>query len=162
MPAPFNKLERIKYFPETDTMYLGGYTTERPKVGNEFGILGTEIVRYDNWNRTRNLRYRIFLPYEPATEIPVVTRAMDVAGNSIFAVTSTSNANSKGKADVNIYDALSGAFLTKLSPGSEVYSETGWVDIPYGLRAYRRSNGEYVVFVEEDAKAKTIMYRVKL
>jgi hypothetical protein len=162
MPAPFNKLERIKYFPETDTMYLGGYTTERPKVGNEFGILGTEIVRYDNWNTTRNLRYRIFVPYEPATEIPVVTRAMDVAGNSIFAVTSTSNANSKGKADVNIYDALSGAFLTKLSPGSEVYSETGWVDIPYGLRAYRRSSGEYVVFVEEDAKAKTIMYRVKL
>jgi hypothetical protein len=162
MPAPFKNLERIKYFPKTDTMYLAGYTTARPKFGKEFGIIGTEIARYDNWNTKRNLRYRIFLPYEPSVKIPVVTRAMDISGHKIFAVTSTSNANSKGKADVNIYDALSGAFLTKLSPGSEVYSETGWVDIPYGLRAYRRSNGEYVVFVEEDAKAKTIMYRVKL
>lgn len=162
MPAPFNKLERIKYFPETDTLYLGGYTSDRPKVGSEFGIIGTEIIRYDNWSTTRNLRYRIFLPYEPSVKIPVVTRAMDISGNKIFAVTSTANANTKGKADVNVYDARNGALVTTLSPGSEVYSETGWVDIPYGLRAYQRSNGEYAVFVEEDAKAKTIMYRVKL
>jgi hypothetical protein len=37
--------------------------------------------------------------------------------------------------------------------------ESGWIDIPYALRAYGRSNSEYVVFVEEDAKAKVIMYR---
>jgi hypothetical protein len=43
----------------------------------------------------------------------------------------------------------------------EVAGESGWIDIPYALRAYGRSNGEYVVFVEEDAKAKVIMYRLE-
>jgi len=46
MPAPFNSLTRIKYFPETDTMYLTGYTTDRPHIGKEWGTVGTEIVRY--------------------------------------------------------------------------------------------------------------------
>jgi hypothetical protein len=60
-----------------------------------------------------------------------------------------------------VYDAGTGAFVAKLSPGSEVGNESRWIDIPYELRAYRRANGEYVVFVEEDAKAKVIMYRLK-
>jgi len=33
MPAPFHKLERIKYFPDTDVMYLGGYRVDRPHAG---------------------------------------------------------------------------------------------------------------------------------
>jgi hypothetical protein len=84
-----------------------------------------------------------------------------------------------------------------------VKSESGWIDIPYGIRAFRpctktrqnwtgfivgarqcrartrgvfaffktslsnfvrlfgtRSNGEYLVFVEEDAKGKVIMYKL--
>jgi hypothetical protein len=36
---------------------------------------------------------------------------------------------------------------------------TGWVDIAYGIDAMRRSNGEYVVFVEDDYMGKVIMYR---
>jgi hypothetical protein len=36
----------------------------------------------------------------------------------------------------------------------------GLVDVPDGIRAVRRSNGEYVVFVEEDWAAKVLMYRM--
>jgi hypothetical protein len=61
---------------------------------------------------------------------------------------------------VYVYDTATGTSIAKLTPGIEVARESGWVDIPYGLRAYQRANGEYVVFVEEDAKAKVIMYRV--
>ena len=53
MPAPFNKLLRVKYFPDTDVMYLGGYTVDRPHTGEEWGIVGTEIVRYDNWTKDK-------------------------------------------------------------------------------------------------------------
>jgi hypothetical protein len=49
-----------------------------------------------------------------------------------------------------------------LKPGQEVAGESGWIDIPYGIRAVRRSNGEYLVFVEEDWKGKVIFYRLKL
>jgi hypothetical protein len=47
MPAPFNKLERIKYFPDTDVMYLGGYTVDRPHTGEEWG---------NSWHRDCALR----------------------------------------------------------------------------------------------------------
>ncbi|HEY9608345.1 hypothetical protein, partial [Allocoleopsis sp.] len=153
MPAPFNKLERIKYFPDTDVMYLGGYTVDRSHTGDEWGIVGTEIVRYDNWTKDKKLRWRITLPYDPKANPMLIIKAMDVAGDRVFAVDSR-------KAEVYVYDAGTGASVAKLSPGSEVGKETGWIDIPYALRAYRRANGEYVVFVEEDAKAKVIMYRL--
>jgi hypothetical protein len=38
---------------------------------------------------------------------------------------------------------------------------TGWMDILSGISAFQRSNGEYLVFVEEDFKAKVLLYRWK-
>jgi hypothetical protein len=38
---------------------------------------------------------------------------------------------------------------------------TGWIDILTGITAFERSNGEYLVFIEEDYKAKSILYRWK-
>ncbi len=154
MPAPFNKLLRIKYNSDTDVMYLGGYTVDRPHTGEEWGIVGTEIVRYDNWTKHKTLRWRINLPYDPKANPMLIIKAMDIAGDRVFAVDSR-------KAEVYVYDTGTGAFVTKLTPGTEVASETGWVDIPYGLRAFQRTNGEYLVFVEEDEKAKVIMYQLR-
>jgi hypothetical protein len=81
-------------------------------------------------------------------------KAMDVAGDRVFAVDSKTAA-------VYAYSAAEGNSVAKITPGPEVNSESGWVDIPYGIRAYQKSNGEYLVFVEEDAKGKVIMYRYK-
>ena len=153
MPAPIQAIERIKYFPATDVMYVSGYTSAHPKTGSEWGIVGTEIVRYDNWSTTKKVRWRITLPYAPKADPFVLIKAMDVAGERVFAVDSRMNI-------VYVYDAATGSLVTKLTPGPEVAGESGWIDIPYGLRAYRRKNGEYLVFVEEDWKAKVIMYRL--
>jgi hypothetical protein len=158
MPAPFKSLARIKYFPETDTMYLTGYTNQRPNIKGS-GIVGTEIIGYDNWSNSRNIRWRVALPYQPSDNPDpgaknfVVIKAMDITGDRIFAT-------SVLDAEVYVYDTVTGTSIAKLTPGIEVARESGWVDIPYGLRAYQRANGEYVVFVEEDAKAKVIMYRL--
>ena len=160
MLEPFKSLARIKYFPETDTMYLTGYTNERPHIGKEWGTVGTEIVRYDNWSQSRNIRWRLTLPYQPsdhpdpAAKNFLVIKAIDIAGDRIFAIRVL-------QAEVYVYDTATGTSIAKLKPGIEVGRESGWVDIPYGLRAYQRANGEYVVFVEEDAKAKVIMYRLE-
>ncbi len=153
VPAPFKTLTRIKYFPEMDVMYLGGYTVDRPNVDGDWGLVGTEIVRYDNWSQSRKARWRLVLPYNPAANPKLHVKSMDVAGDRVFAVTSKT-------AEVYVYDAAMADFIAKLTPGSEVAGETGWIDIPYGLRAYRRANGEYVVFVEEVWKAKAIVYRL--
>ena len=153
MPAPFTEILRLKYFPETDTMYLGGYTGERPKTGKEWGIVGTEIIRYDNWSANAKIRWRIALPYDPEVKPMVIIKAMDINGSRVFAGDSKT-------AQVYVYDASTGAPITKLAPGPEVKEESGWLDIPYALRAYQRRNGEYLVFVEEDWKGKVILYRL--
>jgi hypothetical protein len=152
-PEPFTNLTRIKYFPETDVMYLGGYTTERPKTGEEWGIVGTEIIRYDNWSTKRKLRWRTALPYAPSADPKLMIKVMDVAGDRVFAGDVT-------KAEVYVYDAKRGTLLTKLAPGPEVAKQSGWIDTPYGLRAFKRENGEYILFVEEDLYGKIILYRM--
>ena len=155
-PKIFGDLRRIEYFPETDTMYLSGYTKEHPAINNDYAkLIGSEIARYDNWSKgNRQPKYRIVLPVDKKSAPPEVLgpAAMSIAGDYVFAVTVK-------KAEVYVYDAKTGRQVKILKPGPEVFGETGWVDIPYGIRAFRRKNGEYLVFVEEDAKAKVMMYR---
>ena len=48
-----------------------------------------------------------------------------------------------------------------LEPGPTVggVENTGWIDILTGITAHRRKDGEYLIFVEEDYKAKALLYR---
>ena len=62
-------------------------------------------------------------------------------------------------ARVDVYDARSGQLVGTLTPGPEVGGTGGWVDVYLGIAASRRANGEYVVLVEDDARAKLLMYR---
>lgn len=153
-PKMFTDLRRIEYFPQTDTMYLSGFTVDHPATGDDTGVVGSEIVRFDNWSRGNSTpRWRIVVPYDTIGKREVSTAAMSVAGDYVFAVTFKT-------AEVYVYKAATGTFVQKLKPGPEVSGESGWIDIPYGIRAMRRSNGEYLVFVEEDWKAKIIMYQL--
>ncbi len=153
-PQIFNDLRRIEYFPQTDTMYLSGFTADHPAFGDDTGVVGSEIARFDNWSKgNRTPRWRAVIPYDTTGKREVSTAAMSVAGDYVFAVTVKT-------AEVYVYNATTGVEVQKLKPGPEVGSESGWIDIPYGIRAFRRSNGEYLVFVEENWKGKVIMYRL--
>jgi len=154
MPAPFVELCRAEYVPETDTMYLGGYTTERPHTGGEWGTVGTEVVRYDGWSRGNpKPALRIALPYDGKKDPQVYIKAMCVAGNYMFAV------ESRDPERVFVYDARTGVLQGTMQPDVTVGKSSGWVDTPYGIRAARRASGEYLVFVEEDLDAKVLLYR---
>ncbi len=56
-----------------------------------------------------------------------------------------------------------GAELGYFDPGPTVggVENTGWIDVLTGITAYRRNSGEYLVFVEENYKAKSLIYRWK-
>lgn len=56
-----------------------------------------------------------------------------------------------------------GAEVGTLEPGETVggVENTGWIDLLTGITAHRRKDGEYLVFVEENYKAKNIIYRWK-
>lgn len=152
-PAIFTDLRRIEYFPETDTMYLSGFTTEHPAVTDQAKVVGSEIVRFDNWSQgNRTPKWRTVIPYDTTGKQQIATAAMSVAGDYVFAVTFKT-------AEVYVYKATTGELVKKMSPGKEVGEESGWVDIPYGIRAFRRANGQYLVFVEENWKGKVLVYQ---
>ncbi|MDF5738014.1 MULTISPECIES: hypothetical protein [unclassified Nostoc] len=153
-PSIFNDLRRLEYFPQTDTMYLSGFTVDHPAFGDDTGVAGSEIARFNNWSQgNRTPLWRIVIPYDTTGKREVSTAAMSVAKDYVFTVTVKT-------AEVYVYNAKTGVQVQQLKPGPEVGSESGWIDIPYGIRAFRRSNGEYLVFVEENWKGKVIVYRL--
>ena len=155
-PSIFNDLRRIEYFPETDTMYLSGFTIEHPAFGDDTGVVGSEIVRFDNWSRGNPTpKWRTVVPYDTTGQRKVSTAAMSIAGDYVFAVTVKT-------AEVYVYKAATGELVQKMSPGPEVGNKSGWVDIPYGIRAFRRANGQYLVFVEENWQGKVLVYQLNL
>ena len=54
-----------------------------------------------------------------------------------------------------------GKAIGMFEPGPVVggVKNTGWIDIFTGITAHRRHDGEYLIFVEEDYKAKVLVYR---
>ena len=154
MPAPFTELCRAEYAPETDTLTLAGYTTDHPHNGGEWGTVGTEIIRYDKWSQgSLQPALRITLPNDGKRDPQVYIKAMCLAGDYVFAV------ESRDPERVFVYDARTGAMQGTMQPNETIGSSSGWVDTPYGIRAARRKNGEYLIFVEEDLDAKVILYR---
>ena len=151
-PEPFTNLQRVEYFPATDTMYLSGYSKAFPNKKGNWKTVGKVVCRYDSWSTRRTKRWELNLPFDEAQEAsktygtPV---AMSIAGDYLF-VTYLKTA------EVRVYEAGTAKYCGTLRPGKDM---SGWVDIPYAVRAHQRANGEYLVFVEEDWKAKIIMYR---
>jgi hypothetical protein len=77
------------------------------------------------------------------------------AGDYVF----TGGWKERGRVWINrMFD---GAEVGVLEPGPTIggVENTGWIDLLTGISACRRKDGEYLVFVEEDYKAKVILYR---
>jgi hypothetical protein len=80
-----------------------------------------------------------------------------VAGDYVF----TGGWKERGRVWVNRMS--DGAQVGVFDPGPTVggVESTGWVDILTGISAHRRKDGSYLVFIEEDYKAKSILYHWK-
>jgi hypothetical protein len=61
---------------------------------------------------------------------------------------------------VEIFRAIDGSAAGHVEPGAEV-GEIGLQDLRETLTAHRRTDGEYVVLLEDDYKSKVVMYRIK-
>ncbi|RFU48214.1 hypothetical protein D0B32_09095 [Paraburkholderia sp. DHOC27] len=154
MPQPFSELRRAIYVPDTDTLYVSGYTTDAPPVSGFWKEVGRVLVRYDHWSSGKPVaRYTLALPWDPEAKPVQTTIGMTVEGQYVFTV--------EAVGAVHVYDKDSGKEVGVIRAGPEVGQASGWVDVPNGISAYRRSNGEYLVFVEEDARGKVMMYRWK-
>lgn len=150
MPAPFDDVHEIRYFPETDVMYLAGWTTANPGPGGDHpNTIGT-IVRYDHWSTADR---RVVWQSNPSDYYDL-SRApsLDVAEDYVFTVEGIGQ-------KVCIYQASTGKRVHSFVPDPAIVGEVGWIDIwDGGIRARKLATGEYAIYVEEDFHAKTILY----
>ena len=154
MPAPFTDLRRIVYDSDNDVMYLTGYTKSLKNSTNNWGIAGRLLARYNNWSTgNRTAAYTINIPYNTSTDESAVSFAVE--GNYIFVV----GVKSRGK--VWVYNKSNGTLVGTMLPGSNVggVAKTGWCDLRNSIAAFRKSNGEYLVTVEEDGWEKILIYK---
>jgi len=151
-PEPFTEIMRLKYIPETDTLYIGGYTKEVQPPS--WGLMGGILARYDNWAKgNRTPRYAIVMPKDDDGLFP---KEFDVAGDYIFAVMVKPT---KGKpAMVHVFRTDTGEKVGVMFPGPEVGGNSGWIDMVHGIHALKTSTGDYLIVVEEDWRGKNIVY----
>lgn len=167
--SPFTQVTRVDYIASSDTMYVSGYTAENPQTGLEWGMVGTEIRRYDNFTThpTLHAGYPIVLPYDcspnenkPTTsgdmEKRIVVKSFCVVNDKIFCAYFTKGPEGTPRGEIRVYEANSGQYLGTMKPGGFV----GWIDFPLAITGIQRTDGEYEIFVEEDGRGKVLLYRV--
>lgn len=152
VPGDFTAVCRVLYDPISDTLYVGGNTMARPE--RSWGLIGTELARYDGWTKgKRDKRWQVVLPGDDERLTP---KSIDLAGSYLFCVFVKSSGGRPSI--VTVLKADDGSTVGTIAPGPEVGGVSGWVDMTHGLRAFRSRDGTYTVVVEEDARAKNLVY----
>jgi len=143
VPAPFttNNISNLYYDSVNDVMYLSGFTTDYPNsLGDGFPQVGRVICRYNTWSVSPSLQWTLVLPYNTAP-YNAYAKAMAFAGDYFFVGYLNTHI-------VRVYRQSDGQYLGDLKPGDQCESSC-YIDSQCGLTAYKRSNGEYVICVEQ-------------
>lgn len=156
LPSGVTDVKRIEYDSETDKMFLAGYTSNLPNNysdGDTWWAAGRAAVQINNWSTgNRTITYTYQLPWWEPTGNAKAAKSIAAAGNYLFAVNSITG-------EIVVYDTTNGTEKGRISPTYSTGGISGWIDVVNGIRAYKRDNNEYIIFVEEDGYAKVNMYR---
>ncbi len=153
-PRQFTELTRVEYFPDRDEMYLAGYTFKHTRRGEEWGMAGTEVIRYANWSQpARQIAARFVLPYDPKVW-PNNIKSICVLPEADLLI-----AGQMSTLELFLYDLNTGGPVGRLNYDRALFGRLGWLDIPNGIRAFRKSDGKIVITAEDVFKAKGLVYR---
>ena len=109
------------------------------------------MARYDNWSKgNRTSRWKV-KAFRPETDPDYFMYEMDlypysgymgiqIAGDYVFFAYLFG--------EVHVFDLNTGNLVKILALGPEVNGQSAWEDAAMGLRAFKRKNGEYLVFTE--------------
>jgi hypothetical protein len=142
-PKGVNKIARVVYLDDTDTLVVADEGSDMRHISRVF-----TCKNYLAGNR------------ETVSFVPGAGQeagCVAAAGDYAF----TGGWKERGRIFINRLS--DGAAIGTFDPGAAVggVENTGWIDILTGITAHRRKDGEYLVFVEEDYKAKVLLYRWK-
>ncbi len=142
-PQGVKKVARVVYLDDSDTLVVADEGRDMRHIGRVFICKG--YLAGD----------RQTISFESAAGREAACVA--AAGDYVF----TGGWKERGRIFVNRLS--DGAAVGVFDPGPTVggVENTGWIDILTGISAHRRADGEYLIFVEEDYKAKVLLYRWK-
>ena len=148
-PKGVNKVARVCYLDDSDTLVVAEEGTDergRPSMRHISRVFVCKGYLAGN-------RETVSLVPGPSREAGCVTAVGDYAF--------TGGWKTRGQIWVNRLS--DGAEVGMFDPGETVggVKNTGWIDLLTGINAFKRSTGEYLVFVEENYKAKSLIYRWK-
>jgi hypothetical protein len=145
IPATISRLTRIVYLPESDTMILTG---EDASI-TDWTAVGTRVEVYHGW-----LAGNTSAPNPVITLTSANPKSIAAAGNYLFVGYVHTVPN------IDAFNLTTGAIDTTLinSNSTAVYVGND-VDSMYGLRAYLRSTGEYVVTKDNYNASSAVVYR---
>ena len=158
-PSVFQDVHYLRYLPETDCMYVAGWPKDSLPTGDQPEGVRC-IAKYNNWSTNPTLVWK-----SNRLDYPELISGMsfDVAGDYIFVAYRGDNDQTTDPKNgtVYIYKTSDGSRYSKIEAGPEVGGACGLIDIwDSGIRASQRpGTNEYLIFLEEDGKAKTIIYR---
>lgn len=172
-PEEFSQVKRIRYDTATDTLYLGGCATVDgvEHKNQHWKPMGPVIRRYDDFLRGDNpgstegkLRWKIVAPYVTGSSGHESCEPMgfDIAGDYMFVpYTGASKEFGVKTGHIEVFRLDDGSAVGWMEPDPATVGEIGLQDIRECLSAHRLANGEYVIFLEDDYKAKVVMFRWK-
>jgi hypothetical protein len=160
-PADFQRVDRVIYQKNTDTLYVFGLEKGQSDNGG-WGTLGFTARRYDGWLAGHpSVRWtNTSLPGSPRAINGKTLPAKDVslAGDYLFLGMARDGVKTYAS-KVAIVNAATGQYAGTLQAGPEVGGVGGWEDMVGSIHATKRANGEYLILVEDDWHAKNLLFR---
>jgi hypothetical protein len=165
-PAPegMGDLRRVYFFPEHGrTLLVNGFTKEHANIKHHWKRAGKVIRRFDNWQPDQwNPRWQLVPAYEDrhgGNDGDANIMSFDVAGDYLFIAREGGSREMgvrRGHVDVFRFDT--GTYVGWMEPTPEI-GHVGIMDITHGMRAFKRDNGEYLIFIEDSGKARILVYK---
>ncbi|WP_150133085.1 hypothetical protein [Acidisarcina polymorpha] len=175
-PAPFSGsdgiIRRAQYDAGSDTLYLAGWNSSYPQPGpiGDDGP-GQIYTAYPGWlanNGNVSPAWTIISEQDTSNydwpESFSVAEKPDGTEGYLFLTFS-------GIHKIQVFSVIDGSAVGTITADPSLVGPSiqtsegpssgaiGNVDMPYGIDAFRRSNGEYVILNEEDNQAKNLLFR---
>lgn len=156
IPIPeFDALCRMSYDSDSDIMYMAG---DFPNNGIEYGSF-LHVKKFENWGAgNRVSSFTKTLPFNDSQYTAETSWgggmavAFTTAGDYIFVL--------YGYGHVRILKKTDGGLVGTLKQNTNGWPGSGGqVDAHFGLSAFKRSNGQYILLFENAAWANIMMYR---
>ena len=150
IPDSIQPLTRIVYLADSDTMILG----QGIVGGTDWTSIGTRIEVYHGWSAGNTT-----VPNPVINLTHADAKSIDAAGSYLF-VSYWFSSSGQALPNIDAFNLATGRLdATLVNTNGSAVDASSAMDSMYGIRAYRRSTGEYVVTKNNVKGSSITVYR---